>query len=168
MTKRWPALDRQLSVYYKLLKSIPKDPLSEIVRDFLLSSRQVPTPQDFIDQWHNWQRANKQKMVEDVEKELCGICDSSGILDVVYEKEMQYKQLLACGHCENWRRLWSEKKKMNGKWRRLKTWTLDMIEDKGWELAPRSGIKSKVIESRKDIFPDEGFLKKVPGSESTS
>ena len=127
-------MERQLTVYQKALNSIPAEALEDIIHDLIMTSKTFPIPQDFVDRWQAWKRIHREKIVDEFPEEDCDTCRGLGYIGVYYGGGKDYQKDLSCGYCQNWRRHWPAKKRINGKWMRHITWTLEGIEARGWEL----------------------------------
>ena len=113
-TKRLTDVQRKL--LYEELKNIPDEPFKDIVSEFVTSLRpgsSFPSIQDFKQLWHIWLTAHPEKQAHENQNEYCPECEGTGCFDVIYRRagRIEYKTLLPCASCNNWRKIWGKRPK---------------------------------------------------------
>lgn len=89
----------RLKYYYKAVKDLPFLALKEITRSFLMSSKQMPLPSDFVDAARDWKKKNN--FYSDKEEApdiiICEKCNDFGIVRIKHLTEYDFDGLMNCG-----------------------------------------------------------------------
>ena len=99
--------EEQLEEWFDRVQHIPGYVFSQIVDQIIDSHKFMPTPGDVKNLFGEYKRVHPEKfLASDQQRTDCDICDGEGrivawkVLDV-----FPYEYDFACGHCNNWKRV---------------------------------------------------------------
>jgi hypothetical protein len=103
--------DEQVSIWMEKLLYIPVQILSEIVDQIIDTSKYMPTPGEIKSAFGEYRRNNPGKFIDpDHPIQECDTCNGKGIILAWKESPAAvYEYGFACGHCENWKRVYPTK-----------------------------------------------------------
>ena len=135
--EKWTRLlsDGQREILYQELKHIPLEALREIVSELIDSLKprtSFPSIAQIKEAWIAWLQGHPEIQTREFEEEHCFECGGKGYIEVVYDSvrvagggAVEYKTILPCGACRNWKKVWARKPK--------KLWTVAEIREKHLE-----------------------------------
>jgi len=87
--------------------SIPRSILSQLVNQIIDTNKFMPTPGEIKKLYGEFKRYHPDQFLPtDQEKESCRACRGAGrIIAWKITEAFPYEYSLACGHCNNWRRV---------------------------------------------------------------
>lgn len=100
MAEVFPAINgkARLKLYHDAVKDTPLKCLRDISRSFLMASKQMPLPSDFVLAVTDWKRTNKINSYDPDEASiiLCRKCNDLGIVRIQHHHDPEFDCLMSC------------------------------------------------------------------------
>lgn len=100
MSEVFPAINgkARIKFYYGAVKDMPLKCLKDISKSFLMASKQMPLPSDFVLAVTDWKRTNKINSFGDEAPSpiLCSKCNDLGIVRIQHHNDKKFDCLLNC------------------------------------------------------------------------
>jgi len=97
----------QLELWWDRVGHIPDRIFGEIVNQVIDTSKYMPTPAEVKSLYGEYRRQHRDRFIPSEQTRVdCDRCNSTGII-VAWKVRggYPYEYAIACGHCENWRRV---------------------------------------------------------------
>lgn len=97
----------QLELWYERIGMIPSPILRQLVNQVIDNNKFMPTPAEIKNLYGEYRKRNPREFISSTQGyESCEYCDGKGrIIAWKVTNTFNYEYDIACGHCENWRRV---------------------------------------------------------------
>ena len=99
MSEVFPAINgkARIKYYWDAVRNFPLVAMKDVSKHFLMSSKQMPLPQDFIEAMSAWKKKNNFYQADiEIEKIECTRCNDLGIVRIQHHNPSDFDCLMNC------------------------------------------------------------------------